>query len=52
MVAPKIQILMAIGVAMGVVQAGPISIRVDKPSFDNKVIFMCLYTFLALVFFV
>ncbi|KAF9154691.1 hypothetical protein BG015_000219 [Linnemannia schmuckeri] len=36
MVAPKIQILMAIGVALGVVQAGPISIRGDKPSFDNK----------------
>ncbi|KAG9061825.1 hypothetical protein KI688_006976 [Linnemannia hyalina] len=36
MVAPKIQILMAIGVALGVVQAGPISIRADKPSFDNK----------------
>ncbi|KAH7031990.1 hypothetical protein BKA57DRAFT_523201 [Linnemannia elongata] len=36
MIAPKIQILMAIGVALGVVQAGPIGIRADKPSFDNK----------------
>lgn len=51
MVAPKIQILMTIGVALGVVQAGPISIRADKPSFDNKVLFCVFRLYWYLFFF-
>jgi hypothetical protein len=53
MITPKIQILMALGVALGVVQAGPIdNNHGNKPTFNNKVLFFCLCALVVVLLYV
>jgi hypothetical protein len=48
MVATKIQLLVAIGVALSIVQAGPIGYDGNKPSFNNKVTLLYFSSLLIL----